>query len=1188
MSSATPPHVPADAGTRGAVLDCTQSWLLQAPAGSGKTELLMQRYLACLATVEQPESVLAITFTRKAAAEMRNRILESLEKAARPDDEEIGQRKDYEQQSLRLARAALKHSEEMGWKLLQHPGRLQVRTLDSFCEAVAQRAPFKGLLGGTAGVTDDAKPLYALAAERVVDELAAPGRLGDAVATLLRHVDNNVGRVRELLAAMLAQREQWLHFLGRSDVLDAAQQKTLRERLEAALTLALEEELALVRREVIAVLGERASELFGMMRYAAENLTGESDADDGVIGAIAANAEDQRQNGRTEEGHSFPGYRPTAGREPGAPSGDVLRRIHAWPAENAAELAAWRAVCDFLLTGGCELRKRLTVREGFPPNTAEQKTRRDRCVALLKEIALQPGAEQLCEALGRIRRLPDPRYTDAQWEFMRAVLEVLPRAAANLKVVFAEQGTIDFGEYAQRALAAIGQEGDPTELGLQLGYRIRHVLVDEFQDTNRVQVDLLARLLKTWEEDEACSVFCVGDPMQSIYSFREADVAIYQQARREGIGERKLQFAELSQNFRSQQKLVEWFNLVFPRILREESDSFNAVKYPDTHAETTNAALEGEPVAIKGFAAGDRIGEARHLAECVQRELDRPVAEGEKPATIAVLVRSRTHLPELVEALRKANIPYRAVKTDRLSDRVLVRDLEALRKALTDLADRTAWLAVLRAPWCGLALADLLELCRDDPRSTVHELLKARMPRLSAHAQAALGRCRPVLEEAVARRGRGSVRALVESTWLRLGGPACVEDREQAMRDAEAYFALLDAGSEAGMVRDAEGFAQKLHDLYAPSDTRSGIQVEIMPIHQAKGLQWDVVFLPALERRARQDDKSLLYWRSRRRGESELLLLGPMEAQGAKADKTAKLEGYLRDIARDCAREELKRLFYVAATRARKRLYMSAAVSDDRQPDANSMLRLLWDVPGMQEAFAPPKAEGPAEEAEESVSRPELKLRRLPADYVAPGAPEALQWSAPQRKSDEEEHTFEWVGELLPKIGVVAHSFLQRIALEGLEHWDAARVEAAKAAIAASLSREGVQRGELAMGVARVSDALLRTLEDKRGRWLLSPHEEDRCELKISALMDGRLEHVRVDRTFIEDGTRWLVDYKITEQLGGDRERFITMQEEKYLPDMKRYVRALHGFDSRPVRCALWFPLLSEFREVEAEQSDEG
>ena len=171
-----------------------------------------------------------------------------------------------------------------------------------------------------------------------------------------------------------------------------------------------------------------------------------------------------------------------------------------------------------------------------------EKDHKKRCVDLLKEIANLPGAAEFCETLNRVRRLPDPHYTESQWEFMKAVLQVLPVAAAHLQIVFAENSVIDFGEYAQRALQAIGQEGDPTELGLQLGYRIRHVLVDEFQDTNRVQVELLACLLHTWDAGEQCSTFCVGDPMQSIYAFRQADIAIYEQARRDGIGDHPHQF----------------------------------------------------------------------------------------------------------------------------------------------------------------------------------------------------------------------------------------------------------------------------------------------------------------------------------------------------------------------------------------------------------------------------------------------------------------------------------------------------------------------------------------------------------------------------------------------------------------------------------------------------------------------
>lgn len=1160
MSSSDPRAVRSDSALRLDVLETERSWMLQAPAGSGKTELLMQRYLACLARVEQPECVLAITFTRKAAAEMRNRILRSLKAAEKLSDEEVQSRPEHERQSLELARAVLATSAALGWKVLENPARLQIRTLDSFCETVAQRAPFKGLLGGAVEVTEDSQPLYELAARRVLEHLADPGARGDAVAALLTHLDNNVRDARNLVAAMLARRDQWLHFLGRSDAFNASQQHTLKSRLEAALRLSVEEDLALVRASACTVLSSAQAEaISGLMRY---SVAQRNDAAAHVVESIAAQAEVVPFAG----GVARPGQADSA-----------------WPAATAEGLEEWRAICDLLLTGERSkpaFRKTVNVSNGFPSSTQEEKTRRNRCIELLKELAALPEAPQLCAVLNRVRRLPEPRYSEPHWEFMRSVLELLPLAAAHLKVVFAEQHTLDCAEYAQRALDAIGQEGEPTELGLQLGYRIRHILVDEFQDTNGGQVELLARLMRTWEAGEQYSTFYVGDPMQSIYAFRQADIAIYQQARFDGVGKHRHSFGQLSRNFRSQLHLVEWFNRIFPSILHEESDLTNAVKY--AAAEASRPGVDGAPVQIKGFAQGDRAGEAKHLAECVRRELDLPTPEGEKPTSIAILVRARSHLPELVEALRAGGVDYRAVKTDRLGERPLVRDLEALRGALADLADRTAWLSVLRAPWCGLALADLLELCRGDKYSTVWELLRERGAQLSEQAQAALTRVLPVLEDALARRGRSSPRAILESAWLRLAGPACLADREQGMRDASAYFALLDAQSSAGALRAPELFAEKLHDLFAPADTRSNIRVEIMPIHQAKGLEWDVVFLPALERRSRQADKSLLYWRLRRREGQEFLLLGPMEAPGKKPGKSATIESYLRALAGDCAHEELKRLFYVAATRARQRLYLSAAVPQ-RQPASDSFLRLLWEVPGMQEEFAAPEIKQSGEAEQRAAPAP--LLRRLPSGYSAPALPELLRWDPPRREAADELHRFEWVGDLLPRIGVVAHSFLQRIATDGPSLWNAERVVAARPLIAAALARAGVVRGELEQGIARVTEALNKTLNDERGRWLLSPHKEHRCEFAVSAVIGGQLEHVRVDRTFIEDGTRWLIDYKITEQLGGDPRRFVQMQVAKYRPDMERYVRVLCAFDPRPVRCALYLPLLGAFCPVDMETS---
>jgi ATP-dependent helicase/nuclease subunit A len=184
-----------------------------------------------------------------------------------------------------------------------------------------------------------------------------------------------------------------------------------------------------------------------------------------------------------------------------------------------------------------------------------------------------------------------------------------------------------------------------------------------------------------------------------------------------------------------------------------------------------------------------------------------------------------------------------------------------------------------------------------------------------------------------------------------------------------------------------------------------------------------------------------------------------------------------------------------------------------------------------------------------------------------------------------EAHEFRWVGELARRAGIVVHAFLQRIATEGVERWNEARLRETQPAILAALKLEGVGEGELRRGEELVSEALRRTLRNERGRWLLAPHPEARCEWALTALLDGELERVRVDRTFLAEGVRWLIDYKLSPRLGGGREAFLAGQLEKYRPDLERYARVLRLLESgagaaHPLRCALYFPLMGEFCEV--------
>ncbi|MBL4760490.1 MAG: UvrD-helicase domain-containing protein, partial [Mariprofundaceae bacterium] len=184
-----------------------QSFLVQAPAGSGKTELLTQRILALLAVAQEPEEIMALTFTRKAAAEMRARVLESLH-MHKPDDE-----KSHRMGTWRLAEKVLQRSHERQWKLLENPNRLRMMTLDSLTSMLARQLPLLSGLGDMPRPSEHASAMYQQAAEHTLKQAARHYRI--AVETLLLHQDHNTTAVITLIANMLQNREQWLKYIAK-------------------------------------------------------------------------------------------------------------------------------------------------------------------------------------------------------------------------------------------------------------------------------------------------------------------------------------------------------------------------------------------------------------------------------------------------------------------------------------------------------------------------------------------------------------------------------------------------------------------------------------------------------------------------------------------------------------------------------------------------------------------------------------------------------------------------------------------------------------------------------------------------------------------------------------------------------------------------------------------------------------
>ncbi|HTW67116.1 MAG TPA: UvrD-helicase domain-containing protein [Bryobacteraceae bacterium] len=1067
----------ADSAARLRALDVSQSFIVQAPAGSGKTELLIQRYLKLLETVDTPGAVVAITFTRKAAGEMRSRVMAALRAAHGGQAPSAG----HEQLTFEIARGVLRREQERGWNLLQNPARLRIETIDALCAEITRRMPWLARFGAMPEIVEKADAFYREAARNTIAHL----RTGNAaVADLLLHLDNDFRRASQLIAQMLAKRDQWLRHTGGNPDFDI-----LRSELEDSLQRLIVVELRQLR---------------GAM--------------DGDVAAEIA----------------------------------FLQELERFPGAAIEDLESWWQIAELLLTKNGDLRKRAGA--GAFPAGHPHKRRCDQLLARLQSDTV------LIDCLRRVRELPAPRFSESQWQAVRSVVSLLTLAVAELQLVFREHGCVDFAELSIRASGALGTADAPEDLALSLGHRIQHILVDEFQDTSYTQFELIEKLTAGWEPGDGRTLFLVGDPMQSIYRFRQADVSLFLKARLEGIGAIRLEPLVLSVNFRSRPDLVEWVNRTFESILPAADDiESGAVAYSASVPGSAAAdATIGTHAFVDGRDEADRVIEliATHAA-----------------GNVAVLVRSRAHLLEIAAALQRHRIAYQAIEIDQLGERQVVEDLMALTFALLHPGDRVSWLAILRAPWCGLTLADLHALAGADHRAAVWDLLRGRQAALSEDGRARIERIVPVLDPALRERGRLPLRDWVEQTWLRLGGPACVHD-EAALEDAAAYFDLLETLAEGADLADFAWFREQVNGLFAPPDSAAGDRLQLMTIHKAKGLEFDTVILPGLGAAPRSDDPSLLLCVEHGRE----LLLAPIAESGGDDP----IYRYLSKLEARKLEQEAARLLYVAATRARCNLHLLGAIREKADgtwaaPDARSFLKLLW--PAIGERFANPVRH---QDTQQSASA--RMIRRLPAGWRVPPPPEAVAW---ERSGLEQEQAAaapsEWASDRARFAGDALHGFLQRIAQEGLECWNEDRVRSLRAASRAVLANLGVAPRDLSWAVDRVEKGLVRTLRDPRGRWALEKHADAACELPVVGWIGGELCEAVMDRTFAdESGVRWIIDYKTSEPGDENLENFLEAEKERYREQLERYARLMALRDARPIRLGLYFPLLSEWREWSA------
>jgi ATP-dependent exoDNAse (exonuclease V) beta subunit len=1220
MTDSAPRHLPPDQMAREQALDASSSILVQAPAGSGKTDLLTRRFLRLLAEVDEPGQVLAITFTKAAAAEMRHRILSELEKASLAESAaNEGAPDEYSMEGL--AACALSHSQALQWNLIELPTQLRIMTIDAFCRELALQQPLLSGLGSGLDVSNHPEALYRSAARRTLEHIDSPdAELCGAIEKLLLLRDNNWQEIEKLLATMLAERDKWMRdfvFLPRQGW-DA-----LREQLERPFARAVRESLVDLCAKLDLVPHARA-EAHALARFACAQTEG-------------------KKHRLLAEMTAFP-VQPLIGNQ-----------------ELEIAMMAYAALAELLLTKDGSYFEKVDKRHGFPADRKEEKVRHTGLIQDLKSVS---GFET---ALAGIRDLPPLRYSDADWRIVRASFTLLRRAAAELKVVFAEVGAVDFIEVAQIAESVLrGADGNPTEGALAAAEEIRHLLVDEFQDTSRKQHELLRRLIAAWPEREGRTCFVVGDPMQSIYSFRDADVELFSRVKEIGLEIPEdqpliLNPVSLTANFRAAAPLVDCLNEAFG--LAFEADDGSGVAFTEAvpardvqpglhlaekqrprlqlHTQFMPRARQGGDSATQGNPAQapeDAFAEEGEIIELIrthQPRMEAARAEG-RNYRIAILGRARTAIVPVAQMLHAAQISFSAIELEKLKERPEILDALSLLRALLNPFDRVAWLGVLRAPWCGLSLADLHTVVGgDNPEllsRPVPDLLQERAPLVAHESTRAIRRVMHGMESAAAQRAAYPARALgtwLEQAWSELGGVDCVDRTARANLDR--LWSCLDGLPDGE--RDALGPAldAALDKLTASPDPNADAEcgVQLMTIHKAKGLEFEVVLVPELQARSNRTKGGLLSWLERGvsgRGDSggaisdagdvdEIteFLIAPLASKGADSGAARKWVDRVRALREE---QEMRRIFYVVATRAREELHLFACLTYKTEADGtlalmepkNSLLATAWHAlqqeaqqqfdawkatvePGNIDSVAASGTDTLIEMA--SVIKPTL-LHRLPADYEsAQQGTEATPAPAPISGAGQLYERHEG-GRLSRALGTAVHAVLQQLArLRETGDWDEARsaLKKTQSPVASQIREQGIDITQARKIARQAIEIVLNASRDALGQWILSPHKEAASEARWAGIVSGTLRTVQVDRLFQAGpaplsesanesaDTWWVVDYKTAFSDNGDLDAALTDLRKLFSPQVEAYARLLRNLRGAEanVHCGLYYPRMMKF-----------
>ena len=888
-------------------LDPQRSIVVEACAGSGKTWLLVSRIVRLLLDGAQPSQILAITFTRKAAQEMRARLQLWLRDLAMGDDAAV--RRFFAERGIaNLSDAQLQRARGLyGSVLLAQPG-VAISTFHGWFMQVMQRAPLNADVMQGMTLLERAGSAQEEAWEELLEQMRKQPDGAEAEYMQWLFEECGLYNTRKLLFNFLTKRAEWWAYTSHlpSPAGGGGAGGEGMDSLRFALNN-LRADLAVdMEHDPVAEWGASNDSRDALFAFALQ-LTGNGTA--------------------TQQ----------------AKAGELER---AWT--DTAPEARFDKVWPLLFT-----------QAGEPRKTKHTKNQ-DETVFAIALSNLQASLQEVRDTLAEQQAY---RLNEAVLHCGAALLE-------RYQALKAQKQQMDFSDLEWQLCRLLQQSEHAETMQYKLDSRYRHVLLDEFQDTNPLQW----QILRAWFDaavaaESQPTVFVVGDPKQSIYRFRRADARLF------GVARDYLQenFAATtlgnSLTRRNSQPVVDAVNTVF----REQPDGFEFVEH-QTHQRGLSGHVAVLPLAVAEelpSPAGGRgvggeglceemhlrdplttsraeTGESARHKEAVQfadllqtivgswavmeRDRERRAIYGD----IMVLVRSRTHLAVYEEALRARHIPFISSRRGGLLDTLEAEDVQALLMFLiTPFAD-LALAQVLRTPIFACSDADLIRLAQAAPSPQRGEGGKEswwqRLQQL-AEPSPALQRAAGLLKDWLALADKLPVHDLLDRIYFegdvlaRYSAVLPPEMRAKVVANLHAFMEIalsVDAGRYPSLPR----FLQELRELRdspddAPNEGRlgtAGDAVRIYTVHESKGLEAPIVWLldANAEKNSREGNDVLLDWPTH---EPQPLHFSMYADHASRGRRRAPL--FEQDAAQQ-AREEMN-LLYVAMTRAQQALIVSGS-----------------------------------------------------------------------------------------------------------------------------------------------------------------------------------------------------------------------------------------------------------------------